>query len=168
MKLGFYFCGVFCFMCLMHQMHMCVKESTDNQESFFWGSTSLRVLSVIVASTWIPFPIWYALSPEGFNIIQNSAAMKIAVAFLNVLSKGAFIYYLMRVRGDLEVKEMVMAEATAVNGPDKKKLGPYNVGGEPADELAQINGKLSSVIFEVLQAMGRQADYEPLKEVLET
>ena len=49
--------------------------------------------------------------------------MKIAVAFLNVLSKGAFIYYLMRVRGDLEVKEMVMAEANAFNGVDKKKYG---------------------------------------------
>jgi bacteriorhodopsin len=167
MKLGFYFCGVFCFMCLMHQMHMCVKESTDNQESLFWGSTSLRVLSVIVASTWIPFPIWYALSPEGFNIIQNSAAMKIAVAFLNVLSKGAFIYYLMRVRGDLEVREMVMAEAKAVSGPDKKKLAAYGIVSDDKAEESQINGKLSAVIFEVLHAMGRQTDFEPLKEVLE-
>merc|ERR1719183_564879 len=170
MKLGFYFCGVFCFMCLMHQMHMCVKESTDNQESLFWGSTSLRVLSVIVASTWIPFPIWYALSPEGFNIIQNSAAMKIAVAFLNVLSKGAFIYYLMRVRGDLEVKEMVMAEATAVNGPDRKKLGPYGFMNADDDkpEEQRITSKLSSIVFEVLQVMGRQTDFEPLKDVLES
>jgi hypothetical protein len=167
-KLGFYFCGVFCFAVLIYQMHRTVVESTMGAEGLFWGSSSIRTLSVIVAATWIPFPIWYALSPEGFNIIQNSAAMKISVAFLNVFSKGAFIYYLMRVRGDLEVKEMVLAEATAVNGPDKKRSGPYNVGGEPADELAQINGRLSSVIFEVLQAMGRQADYEPLKEVLET
>jgi bacteriorhodopsin len=162
MKLGFYFIGVFCFGILIYQMHSCIKESTDGAEGLFWGSSSLRTLSVIVAWTWVPFPIWYALSPEGFNIIQNSAAMKIAVAFLNVLSKGAFIYYLMRVRGDLEVREMVMADMKAIN-PDKKK------GMEQDDkpESERISPKLGSVIHEVLFQMGRQADFEPIKEVLE-
>jgi bacteriorhodopsin len=171
MKLGFYFCGVFLFGVLVYQMHRTVVESTAGSETLFWGSSSIRTLAVIVTWTWVPFPIWYALSPEGFNVIQNSAAMKIAVAFLNVLSKGAFIYYLMRVRGDLEVKEMVMAEANAVNGPDKKKLGPYgftNAAGDDKPEDQQLSAKLSSIIFEVLQAMGRQTDFEPLKEVLES
>jgi bacteriorhodopsin len=164
MKLGFYFCGVFCFLCLCYQMHRCIVDATGGTESIFYGSSQIRTLVVIVAWTWVPFPIWYALSPEGFNIIQNSAAMKIAVAFLNVLSKGAFIYYLMRIRGDLEVKEMVLAEATAINGGDKKKFGLYH-DEKPEDQ--KITGKLSSVIYEVLQAMGRQSDFEQLKEVLE-
>jgi bacteriorhodopsin len=170
MKLAFYFCGVFCFGVLVYQMHRTVVESTSGAETLFWGSSSIRTLSVIVTWTWVPFPIWYALSPEGFNIIQNSAAMKIAVAFLNVLSKGAFIYYLMRVRGDLEVKEMVLGEMGAVNGVDKKRLGPYGPMGneEEKPEELRLNGKLAAVIFEVLQAMGRQSDFEPLKEVLET
>jgi bacteriorhodopsin len=162
MKLAFYFCGVFCFSVLVYQMHRTVVESTGGTETLFNGSSSIRTLAVIVTCTWVPFPIWYALSPEGFNIIDNSAAMKISVAFLNVLSKGAFIYYLMRVRGDLEVKEMVLAEATAIHAP-KPKLGAYDTGNEDS----QLSAKLSSVIFEVLQAMGRQADWEPLREVLE-
>merc|ERR1719235_2715269 len=144
-------------------MNQCIKESTDSQESMFWGSSSIRTLAVIVTWTWVPFPIWYALSPEGFNIVQNSAAMKISVAFLNVFSKGAFIYYLMRVRGDLEVKEMVMAEARAVNGVEKGKLGSY----VEEKEEQRLEGKLASAIFEVLQAMGRQADFEALKDVLQ-
>merc|ERR1719191_2292047 len=105
---------------LIYQMHRCINEATGGAETIYWGQSSLRTLAVIVAWTWVPFPIWYALSPEGFNIVQNSAAMKISVAFLNVLSKGAFIYYLMRVRGDLEVKEMVMNEAQVHTGPNKK------------------------------------------------
>jgi bacteriorhodopsin len=168
MKLGFYFVGVFCFLCLVYQMHRCVVEATGGTETLFYGTSSIRMLAVIVTWTWVPFPVWYALSPEGFNIIQNSAAMKIAAAFLNVLSKGAFIYYLMRVRADLEVKEMVLAEATAVNVA-KKLLGPYGLAYEdklmPADQ--QIDGKLTAVVFDVLQAMGRQADFMPLKDVLE-
>jgi len=164
LKLGFYFCGVFCFCVLVWQMHRCINEATGGAETIYWGQSSLRTLAVIVAWTWVPFPIWYALSPEGFNIVQNSAAMKISVAFLNVLSKGAFIYYLMRVRGDLEVKELVMAEARAVNGPEKGKLGSY---GLEEKEEQRLEGKLASTIFEVLQAMGRQADFEPLKGVLQ-
>jgi bacteriorhodopsin len=164
LKLGFYFCGVFCFCVLVWQMHRCINEATGGAETIYWGQSSLRTLAVIVSWTWVPFPIWYALSPEGFNIIQNSAAMKISVAFLNVLSKGAFIYYLMRVRGDLEVKEMVMAEARAVNGPEKGKLGSY---GLEEKEEQRLEGKLASTVFEVLQAMGRQADFEPLKDVLQ-
>jgi bacteriorhodopsin len=164
LKLGFYFCGVFCFCVLVWQMHRCITEATGGAETIYWGQSSLRTLAVIVSWTWVPFPIWYALSPEGFNIIQNSAAMKISVAFLNVLSKGAFIYYLMRVRGDLEVKELVMAEARAVNGPEKGKLGSY---GLEEKEEQRLEGKLASTVFEVLQAMGRQADFEPLKDVLQ-
>jgi len=164
-KLAFYFCGVFCFCMLVHQMHRCVVESTNGGEGIFYGSSTIRTLVVIVTMTWIPFPIWYALSPEGFNIVKNSAAMKIAVAFLNVLSKGAFIYYLMRVRGDLEVKEMVMAEANVTSSLDqKKKLDTYI---DPENDHARLTPKLITAVFEVLQAMGRQADFEPLKEVLE-
>merc|ERR1719161_18627 len=63
-----------------------------------------------------------------------------------------------------------MAEATAINGPDKKKLGPYGWTTAAEDDKPddqKVTGKLSSIIFEVLQAMGRQTDFEPLKEVLE-
>merc|ERR1719160_511875 len=83
-------------------------DSSGGAENLFMGKSVIRVLTVIVALTWIPFPIWYALSPEGFNVIKNAAAMKIAVAFLNVFSKGAFIFYLNRVRAELDVREQAM------------------------------------------------------------
>jgi len=75
----------------------------------------------------------------------------------------------MRVRGDLEVKEMVLAEASAVNGMDKKKLGPYGLmADDDKPEDQKLHPKLAAIVFEVLQAMGRQTDFEPLKEVLES
>merc|ERR550514_1798547 len=51
MKLGFYFCGLFCFCCLVYQMHRCVCEATGGSETLFYGSSSIRTLSVIVAWT---------------------------------------------------------------------------------------------------------------------
>merc|ERR1719498_2103697 len=73
------------------------------------GKSPTRTIVLITASTWVPFPIWYALSPEGFNIIKNTAGMRIAVAFLNVFSKGVFIFYLNRVRADLVTKQKIRA-----------------------------------------------------------
>merc|ERR1719498_798096 len=104
-------------------MNRVVAESTNGSENLLWGRSIIRQLSVIVVLTWVPFPVWYALSPEGFNIIPNSAAMKISVAFLNVLSKGFFIFYLMRVRADLETKEIVMAEAKINNENEEAAKG---------------------------------------------
>ena len=74
-------------------MNACIMEASGGGESLISGSSFLRGLVVIISLTWVPFPIWYALSPEGFNIIKDAAGMKVAVAFLNVFSKGAFMMY---------------------------------------------------------------------------
>jgi bacteriorhodopsin len=166
-KLAFYFCGISCFGVLCHQMNRVIVESTCGAENLLWGRSIIRQLVVIVVLTWIPFPIWYALSPEGFNVISNSAAMKISVAFLNVLSKGLFIFYLMRVRADLETKESVLAEIKVTeDNTGGKKENAYNVDGEEI-EKTKMSAPLAVVIHDVLRAMGREADLEPLKNLLE-
>merc|ERR1719271_2328115 len=103
------------FLALCYLMNECIRDASGNGESLMRGSSHLRALAIIVVLTWVPFPIWYALSPEGFNIITNAAAMKIAVAFLNVFSKGAFMFYLSRVRADLEVREQAMNQVKMTN-----------------------------------------------------
>merc|ERR1719261_1150551 len=96
------------FLFLLYFMNACVLEASDRGESLFYGTSFLRGLSVVIALTWIPFPVWYALSPEGFNIIQDEQGMKLAVAFLNVFSKGAFIMYLSRIRTDFNTRQKTM------------------------------------------------------------
>jgi hypothetical protein len=161
-KLAFYFTGVSCFCVLVHQMNRVVVDATSGGESLLYGNSMIRQLSVIVVLTWIPFPIWYALSPEGFNVIDNAAAMKIAVAFLNVLSKGLFIFYLMRVRADLETKELVLAEAKVAaemeDEPQKNDEG---------EEFTKLTAGLVVVVHDVLRTMGRENDYDALKHALE-
>merc|ERR1719262_1036716 len=118
-----YIIGAAFFLQLVYLMNECIRDSTQNTESLMAGSSNVRTLSIIVVATWFPFPIWYALSPEGFNIITNSPAMKVAVAFLNVISKGTFTMYLMRVRDDTRLREKVVSEATGIhsmrNGGDE-------------------------------------------------
>merc|ERR1719261_543943 len=90
-------------------MNSCISEASSGGENIFQGSSFLRGLIVIIALTWVPFPIWYALSPEGFNIIKDGPGMKVAVAFLNVFSKGAFMMYLARIRTDHQTRQKTLA-----------------------------------------------------------
>jgi len=103
-----YCAGAMFFMIMLGQMNQCVSEASSGGEHLFTGSSFLRGLVVIIALTWIPFPIWYALSPEGFNIIQDAAGMKVAVAFLNVFSKGSFMMYLARIRTDHQTRQKTL------------------------------------------------------------
>jgi bacteriorhodopsin len=168
-KLTFYLCGVSCFLVLCYQMNCCIMESSGGAESMFWGSSVVRKLVLITASTWVPFPIWYALSPEGFNIIPNAAAMKIAVAFLNVFSKGVFIFYLSRVNADMKMREQAMSEFEVVAEIEGKKDKLKGLGEDFADfSSKEITSRLACVIEEILTSMGRGKDYNGIKEVFET
>jgi bacteriorhodopsin len=165
-KLAFYFCGLSSFGVLCIQMNKCIEESTGGEENMFWGTSIIRQLTVIVVLTWIPFPIWYALSPEGFNYIDNSAAMKIAVAFLNVISKGFFMFYLMRIRAELEMREITMAEAKLVQESEETKYEVYDANTGESQPAKLVPG-LAVAVHEVLKTMGREADFDALKALLE-
>jgi len=157
-KFLFYLTGGFMFLGLCYLINECIRDSTGNQESLLRGSSYLRTLSLIVIWTWIPFPIWYALSPEGFNVITNSALMKVAVAFLNVISKGVFTMYLIRVRDDQRLREKVTAERTGLNGPG---------GEETKDKKFGVSANFVSMIQEALGVIGRSRDFEDIMKILE-
>jgi bacteriorhodopsin len=163
-KLAFYFCGVTCFMVMLNQMNRCIYDASGGEENLCMGKSVMRNLTVIVAVTWIPFPIWYALSPEGFNVIKNAAAMKIAVAFLNVFSKGAFIFYLNRVRADLEVREQAMAQMKLKHESNDVEEGKTDGSVGPGTTLHK---NTAAIIQDVLGSMGRGADFEAVKDILE-
>merc|ERR1719463_257049 len=104
-------------------MNACIMDASDGGENLLSGTSFLRGLTVVIALTWIPFPVWYALSPEGFNIIQDEPGMKVAVAFLNLFSKGSFILYLTRIRADFQMRQKTMVSLGYVHsdGTLKKK-----------------------------------------------
>jgi len=158
-KFLFYLVGGFMFLGLCYLINECIRDSTGNQESLLRGSSYLRTLSLIVIWTWIPFPVWYALSPEGFNVITNSALMKVAVAFLNVISKGVFTMYLIRVRDDQRLREKVTAERTGLNGPG---------GEETKDKKFGVSANFVSMIQEALGVIGRSRDFEDIMKILHT
>merc|ERR1719421_2219351 len=125
-----YCAGFLIFLVMLGLMNACIMDASSGGENLLYGSSFLRGLTVVIALTWMPFPVWYALSPEGFNIIKDQPGMKVAVSFLNLFSKGSFILYLTCIRADFQTRQKTMISLGYVtsDGILKKK------GGEDVDK----------------------------------
>jgi hypothetical protein len=165
-----YGAGAIAFLVLLYFMNACVSEASNGGESLFHGSSFLRSLVVIIGITWIPFPIWYALSPEGFNVIKDEPGMKVAVAFLNVFSKGAFISYLARIRNDYLTRQKTMISIGYYSNDGNLKKG---IDGLPEDLKARSDDQIMDkgtllLIEEVLETMGRAKDRTFVVDLLQS
>merc|ERR1719174_3110111 len=154
MKLLCYLMGAGFFLILCGLMNETIRESTNGLESLCSGTSSVRSLTMLVVLTWIPFPIWYALSPEGFNIIKNAPMMRIAVAFLNVISKGTFTLYLMRLRSNEKLTISLKAEGSIT-------------GAKVGEEKLSRDSYSGRLVAETLRSIGRMDETEPILKLLD-
>merc|ERR1711924_271258 len=68
-----------------------VVEHSGGEETIFKGKSPFRYASIIIIGTWIPFPMWYFLSPEGLGVVTENIELQLGWAFLNVTAKGTFV-----------------------------------------------------------------------------
>lgn len=61
-------------------------------------------LLLIVAVTWLGFPIWWFLSYEGMGVIEDTRMNAIAFAFLNVVSKGSYSFQVLSMVATTQAK----------------------------------------------------------------
>jgi bacteriorhodopsin len=160
--------GCLLFLVMCKQMNSCIMDASDGGENLLTGSSFLRGLVVIIALTWVPFPIWYALSPEGFNIIKDAAAMKVAVAFLNVFSKGSFMMYLARIRTEQLTRQKTLVAVGYISDMDgtAKKDMPMDSNGYE-DKREEVSKTTVVLVKEVLECMGRAKDTENVLNLLQ-
>jgi bacteriorhodopsin len=175
MKALLYSAGAIVFLMLLYFMNACVSEASGGGENLFYGTSFLRGLTVLIALTWTPFPIWYALSPEGFNIIKDEPGMKVAVAFLNLFSKGSFILYLTRIRADFQTRQKTMISLGYVqsDGTLKKKEDEHVDHSEGMEKRGQrdeetLEQTTLHMIEDVLETMGRSKDRTYVVDLLQS
>lgn len=125
-----------------------IVEATDGQEGLFSGKSLYRLLSIEVIVTWLPFPFWYLLTPEGFNIIQDEVTIEVGWVVLNILAKFSFIIIVHKLyRKYLAEQEELRAafnEDTA-----KKEFKSLSGGGRHQDEVS-----LKDLARETLKFLG--------------
>jgi hypothetical protein len=91
--------------------------------------------------------------------------MKMAVAFLNVLSKGAFIMYLARIRTDYNTRQKTLVSVGYVKELDGKKEHDDENKTGADDEVDRITCLL---IKDVLESMGRSKDRDNVVVLLQS
>merc|ERR1719454_2452426 len=97
--------------------------------------------------TWVPFPVWYIVSPEGVGYVTSIATVQMGWAFLNITSKFSLIFYMQRIKDNycnrLKVRrEMKGALQSAYAADDD-----VSDAGEAYD-ARQMNGELSACVTE--------------------
>eukprot|EP00928_Gymnodinium_smaydae_P075721 TRINITY_DN5873_c0_g1_i1.p1 TRINITY_DN5873_c0_g1~~TRINITY_DN5873_c0_g1_i1.p1 ORF type:complete len:585 (-),score=101.76 TRINITY_DN5873_c0_g1_i1:397-2151(-) len=114
-----------------------IAEHSDGLESFWSGDSEYRKASLLVILLWFPFPIWYILSPEGMNIVNDQLLIQVGWAFLNIVAKFAFIFYIQRMKDNYCTKL-------------KAKREMY----KPKNICKNLDGELTAVLIETLNFLG--------------
>merc|ERR1719428_1697382 len=96
-----------------------IIEHSKGVEGLLSGDSEFRKATLILMFTWIPFPTFYALSPEGLGVVTNITVIQMTWAFLNIISKFTLAFYIQRIKDNysqrLKVKRAV-AQALADKG----------------------------------------------------
>uniref|UniRef100_A0A0G4GRV3 Uncharacterized protein n=1 Tax=Chromera velia CCMP2878 TaxID=1169474 RepID=A0A0G4GRV3_9ALVE len=87
----------FFFILLMINLDWAIRETTDNRESFFKGTSHLRYICLTVGITWVTFPVTWLLGPVGIRAIP-AAAETVVITVMDLTSKIAFSAYVYYVR----------------------------------------------------------------------
>jgi bacteriorhodopsin len=157
----FLFWGVgICFHCTqMYFNFRQIREHSNGVESVLEGDSEFRKATLILMATWLPFPIWYILSPEGFGVIDNIAVIQMGWAFLNVTAKFSLIFYMQRVKDNYcnrlktkrEMKGTYSAGANLMDADDDDTSDVAN---------PRLFGELSACVVETMSDLGMAYNVE--------
>lgn len=85
------FCGI------IYIINNAVREHSEGKEGLFTiGHGSwYKALAKKIFWTWVLFPIWWTMSPEGFSLVTDSHDVDSMVKlFLNCFAKGLYVLYI--------------------------------------------------------------------------
>ncbi|CAE8645018.1 unnamed protein product [Polarella glacialis] len=142
-----------------------VVEHSAGEECFLYGDSEFRKASLILVFTWVPFPLFYSLSPEGFGVITNILVIQAGWAFLNIVAKFSFIFYIQRVKDNyvsrLKAKrEMYGGNIGAIQGQAVEAWGgdvtPVGNGqnNAAAAKARKDQDQLGGIVIETLNFLG--------------
>eukprot|EP00435_Cladocopium_sp_Y103_P072350 s227_g40.t1 len=87
LRYGWYGFGL-CLACIMFYHNILqIRENSEGEEGAFVGDSDFRKLSLLLIITWIPFPLWFSLSIEGFGVITDYLIIEMGWVILNIVSK---------------------------------------------------------------------------------
>ncbi|CAK9074617.1 unnamed protein product [Durusdinium trenchii] len=149
-----------------------IIEHSDGQECLMF-----RKASILLIVTWIPFPTFYALSPEGFGIINDVLFVQVGWAFLNIVSKFTFIFYIQRIKDNycnrLKVKrEFAGVQSAAPKGPTVNADGTITpplsgMALAQSKQAEKAQSEMGALVVETMNFLGMAQNSERFLRLLQ-
>lgn len=182
-----YALGCVAFVAMAYFNRLQILEYSNGVEGLLSGDSEFRKATLLLLSTWSPFPTWFVLSPEGFGFIENVLVIQIGWAFLNILAKFSMIFYVQRVKdlycNRLKTKRELGASSTGKHVPGSGRHGsvsppdfefPKGMGMEYLDaqayeqaEAERKKDKLAAVVVETMSFLGMAQHTERFLSLLD-
>eukprot|EP00445_Apocalathium_hangoei_P006828 CAMPEP_0203854946 /NCGR_PEP_ID=MMETSP0359-20131031/9366_1 /ASSEMBLY_ACC=CAM_ASM_000338 /TAXON_ID=268821 /ORGANISM="Scrippsiella Hangoei, Strain SHTV-5" /LENGTH=726 /DNA_ID=CAMNT_0050771453 /DNA_START=48 /DNA_END=2224 /DNA_ORIENTATION=+ len=139
-KILMFVVGVTLFVTMASFNRLQIIEYSNGAEGLTTGDSEFRKATLLLLTTWAPFPTWFVMSPEGFGIITNVLVIQVGWAFLNIVSKFTFIFYIQRIK-DLYCNRLKTKRELTGNANGNKKMFGVSGGG--------MHGSMSPPDFEM-------------------
>lgn len=181
LRFGWYGFGLCLASIMFYHNILQIGENSEGEEGAFNGDSDFRKLSLLLIITWIPFPVWFSLSIEGFGVITDYLIIEMGWVVLNIISKFTFIIWMQRMKmvhqrkleaarelyglsptddvdeTDLKAKAKVSATSGGVNAAE------YGLG---YGEEAESEEKLVEVVAETMVTLGMSAHTDRMIKLL--
>jgi len=170
LRFGWYGFGLCLAMIMFYHNALQIVENSEGEESAFNGDSDFRKLSLLLIITWIPFPVWFSLSVEGFGVITDYLVIEMGWVALNIISKFTFIILMQRMKmvhqrkleaarelyglsptDDIPEEELKMKAKVPSNGVN---AAAYGLG---YGEEAESEEKMVEVVAETMVTLGMSA-----------
>jgi len=183
LRFGWYGFGLCLASIMFYHNILQIGENSEGEEGAFTGDSDFRKLSLLLILTWIPFPLWFSLSIEGFGVITDYLIIEMGWVILNIVSKFTFIIWMQRMKmvhqrkleaarelyglspTDDVAEDELKAKATTgkASGAGGVKASAYGLGfGEEADS----EEKLVEVVAETMVTLGMSAHTDRLMKLM--
>jgi len=163
-----YFVGVLVNTVQQYLNRQQIIEHSNGEEGLFRGESDFRRLSIMVMAAWFPFPIWYIVSPEGIGIITDVTILQCGWAFLNIVAKFSFIFFIQRIKDNYCGRLKVKRELHSTSAVQSNQIVPVAGNATPPildikiREMAQLN----AIVAETMGFLGMSQHQERLLRLL--
>eukprot|EP00435_Cladocopium_sp_Y103_P074709 s443_g50.t1 len=183
LRFGWYGFGLCLASIMFYHNILQISENSEGEENAFQGDSDFRKLSLLLIITWIPFPVWFSLSIEGFGVITDYLIIEMGWVVLNIISKFTFIILMQRMKMVHQRKLEAARELYGLSPTDEipedelkmkaKAQVPSATGGVAAStyglgvgEEAESEEKMVEVVAETMVTLGMSAHTDRMLRLL--
>jgi len=166
-------CGLCTHCVAMYFNRLQIIEHSKGVEGLMTGDSEFRKATLILMGTWLPFPLWFILSPEGVGLIENIVIIQMGWAFLNITAKFTSAFYMQRIKDNycnrLKVKREMKGGERAMTS--MMPTGDFDEvasnDGSVAEAREKVNGDLTSCVIETMNFLGMAENVERFLRLLQ-